>query len=290
MDTTESRIAVVMITYNRRDEVLVSLGHLTALPERPAVILVDNGSADGTAAAVAAEFPQVRIINAGGNLGAAGRTLGVRHVATPYVAFADDDSWWAPGSLTLGADLLDRHPKLAVLTGKVLIGAQNREDPVCAEMAQSPLPAEPDLPGYPILGLLARASLVRRSAFLDAGGFPERVGLGGEEEWLAVELAARGWKLRYLPDLVVHHHPSRCRDVNGRRWRLVRNALWFAWLRRPLLTALARTAHLVRSRPWDRALICGFAAALAGLPRVLRQRRVLPREVEKGLRLLDRCR
>ena len=59
MDGGDPRIAVVMITYNRRQEVLRSLGHLTALPERPRIVVVDNGSTDGTAAAVAEPFPQV---------------------------------------------------------------------------------------------------------------------------------------------------------------------------------------------------------------------------------------
>ena len=66
-------VAVVMITHNRRAEVLRSLGHLTRLPERPRVLVVDNGSTDGTAAAVAERFPQVEVLPAGGNLGAAAR-------------------------------------------------------------------------------------------------------------------------------------------------------------------------------------------------------------------------
>jgi glycosyltransferase involved in cell wall biosynthesis len=90
------RTAVVMITHNRRDEVLRSLGRLTELPERPRVVVVDNGSADGTAAAVAGRFPGVEVLAAGGNLGAAARNLGLRHVAEPYVALCDDDTWSHP--------------------------------------------------------------------------------------------------------------------------------------------------------------------------------------------------
>jgi GT2 family glycosyltransferase len=280
-------VAVVMITHNRRAEVLRSLGHLTRLPERPRVLVVDNGSTDGTAAAVAERFPQVEVLPAGGNLGAAGRTLGVRHVDAPYVAFADDDCWWQPGALGRAADLLDARPRLAVITARVLVGPEEREDPACAELAHSPLPAEPGMPGPPLLGFLAGASVVRRSAFLEAGGFPQRSFIGGEEELLAADLAARGWWLCYVPELVVHHYPSAQRDRPGRRRHLVRNALWFAWLRRPLSSALRRTLGLARSALADRAALQGFAAGLAGLPWVLTQRRVVPRHVEHGLRLLD---
>jgi GT2 family glycosyltransferase len=287
MESRDPRVAVVMITYNRREEVLRSLAHLTCLAERPRVLLVDNGSTDGTAAVVAERFPQVEVVPAGGNLGAAARTLGVRRVNAPYVALSDDDTWWDSGGLRRAADLFDRHPRLGIITGRVLVGPEEREDPVCRELEASPLPREPGMPGRPLLGFLAGASVVRRAAFLEAGGFPERSFLGGEEELLAADLAARGWWLCYVPDIVVHHYPSPCRDVFCRRWHLVRNALWFAWLRRPLPSALRRTLRVARSLPWDRASRRGFAAAVAGLPWVLRERREVPRDVEAGLRLLD---
>ncbi len=61
-----------MITYNRCAEVLRSLGNLTQLPERPAIIVVDNGSSDDTVAAIGAQYPLVRVIAAGKNLGPPG--------------------------------------------------------------------------------------------------------------------------------------------------------------------------------------------------------------------------
>ncbi len=287
MPDGDPRVTVVMITHNRRDEVLRTLGHMARLPERPAVIVVDNGSSDGTATAVAAAFPSATVLDAGGNLGAAGRTLGVRRAATPYVALCDDDTHWAPGSLSRAADLFDAHPRLALVTARVLVGADGREDPTCFLMEHSPLPAEPGMPGRPLLGFLAGASVVRRSAFLEAGGFEPRFFIGGEEELLAADLAARGWWLCYVPELLVRHYPSPVRDGNGRRWVQTRNALWFAWLRRPLASAVRRTVRLARAGRWDRAALRGFGAAVAGLPWVLRRRRVLPSAVERGLRLLE---
>ncbi|HEX5272364.1 MAG TPA: glycosyltransferase family 2 protein, partial [Gemmataceae bacterium] len=223
----------------------------------------------------------------GGNLGAAGRTLGVRHAAAPYVALCDDDTHWAPGSLSRAADLFDAHPRLAVVTCRVLVGADGREDPTCAVMERSPLPAEPGMPGRPLLGFLAGASVVRRSAFLEAGGFEPRFFIGGEEELLAADLAARGWWLCYVPELLVRHYPSPIRDGVTRRWVQTRNALWFAWMRRPLVSAVRRTVRMARSGRWDRTTLRGFGAAVAGLPWVLRRRRVLPAAVERGLRLLE---
>lgn len=288
MATTDSRISVVMITHNRREEVLVSLEHLTHLPERPPIFVVDNGSSDGTAESVAGRFPHVHVLAAGDNLGAAARNLGVRRADTPYVALCDDDTWWAPGSLAQATDLFETQPRLAVATARILVGPQEVEDSICAELERSPLPREEGMPGAPLLGFMAGASVVRRSAFLDAGGFEPRLFLGGEEELLAADLVAAGWWLCYVPQLVVHHHPSARRDAFSRRWHLLRNALWSAWLRRPLSGALRQTGRLVRNAPRTRETWCGLAAAVAGLPWVLRQRRVAPPEVERKFRLLER--
>lgn len=284
---TDPRVSIVMITHNRRDEVLRSLGHLRCLPERPRIVVVDNGSTDGTAATIARRYPEVEVLSAGANLGAAGRTLGVRHVGTPYVALCDDDTWWRPGSLHKAADMFDAHPRLAVLTARVLVGPDAHEDSICAALQRSPLPAEPGMPGQPLLGFLAGASVIRRTAFLEVGGFPRHAFLGGEEELVAVDLAAKGWWLCYARELVVHHFPSLQRDVSQRRANLVRNALWFAWMRRPWAPALRRTWTAARALPWDRATRHGFVAAVAGLPWILTQRRVVHPDVEHGLRLLE---
>jgi GT2 family glycosyltransferase len=283
----DPRVAVVMITRNRRREVLHSLGKLTELPEQVPIVVVDNGSLDGTAEAIAERFPLIKVVSAGANVGAAGRTLGVRHVQTPYVAFNDDDTWWEPGSLTRAVEVFDKHPRLAVATARILVGPANEEDPVCRQLLASPLRAESDMPGTPLMGFMAGACVMRRSAFLEAGGFEPRFFIGGEEELLAADLAAHGWWLCYLPELVVHHHPSVQRDVPTRRWHLVRNALWSTWLRRPLTSAVRKTLWLARAGPWDRAAVRGFAAAVAGLPWVLRHRRVVPEPIERSFRLLD---
>jgi GT2 family glycosyltransferase len=212
----------------------------------------------------------------------------VRAVKAPYVALCDDDTWWEPGSLAHAADLFDAHPRLAVATARILIGLQEEEDPVCAALERSPLPAEEGMPGAPLLGFMAGASMVRRSAFLAAGGFEPRFFLGGEEELLAADLVAAGWWLCYVPRLIVHHHPSARRDASARRWHLLRNALWSTWLRRPLSGVLRKTGRLVGSAPRTRETCRGLAAAVAGLPWVLRQRRVVPPEIERRFRLLER--
>ncbi|OKK03572.1 glycosyl transferase [Streptomyces sp. CB03234] len=280
---TDGRTTVVVITHNRRDELLRTLGKLAALPERPPVIVTDNGSTDGTAEAVTRLHPEITLLTPGQNLGAVGRNLAVRRVRTPYVAFCDDDSWWEPGSLAYAADLLDRHDRLGAVTARILVEPDGREDPIVAELRDSPVQGPDWLPGPALGSFLAAATVLRTEAFRAAGGFSERLWLGGEEELLATDLATQGWWLAYVAGMTVHHAPSVARDPTLRRVHGLRNTLWFCWLRRPVLPALRRTLDLARTVPRDRASLRAFGLALAGLPWVLRERRVVPPAVEARL-------
>ncbi|MGY1696041.1 glycosyltransferase family 2 protein [Geodermatophilus sp. SYSU D00814] len=283
----DARIAVVVITHERREELLVALSRLVELPERPHVVVVDNGSTDGTAEAVRARFPAVELVASPVNLGAVGRNVGVARLSTPYVAFCDDDTWWEPGSLRTAADVLDAHPRLAVVTARILVEPGGREDPIVPELRDSPVPGAAWLPGPALGSFLAGASVVRREAFGEVGGFCERLWLGGEEELMAGDLAAAGWELCYLPALTVHHQASRARDSHRRRRDGIRNTLWTTWLRRPLRPALRRTLHLLATLPRDRVTAQGLLAAARGVPWVLRERRVLPASAEARFAALD---
>lgn len=281
------RISIVVMTRDRRDELLRTLARLVELPEQPPIVVADNGSTDGTVAEVRARFPSVRLLALDHNAGVRARNLAVEQVDTPYVAFNDDDSWWAPGALDAVADLFDDHPTLGAVTAHIRVEPDGRDDPTSVEMAQSPVTGAPDVPGVPVLGFLACATAVRRDAFLDVGGFEEHFHFVGEEELLATDLAAAGWEVRYVPGLRVHHQPSTSRDHPWRQRRGVRNTLWYLWLRRPLPRAAARTWRLLRRTPL-RVAVGGVADALRGGAWVARHREVVPADVERNLRLLDR--
>jgi GT2 family glycosyltransferase len=282
------RVTVVVATRDRREQLLASVGRLVALPERPHVVVVDNGSGDGTPEAVRTAYGQVTVIEARRNLGAVARTVGVRAARTPYVAFSDDDSWWEPGALARAAAVLDTHPGVGLLAARILVGEEGRLDPVCQLLRDSPLPRPPGLPGPAVLGFVACGAVVRRSAYLGVGGFSPVVFFLGEETVLAEDLASAGWDLVYCEDVVARHHPGSAPPRHpGRRRRLqARNAILSAWLRRPAGSALRETSAVVsRTGPdgW-RAL----GSALLRSPGVARDRRVVPPWLEEHLRLLGR--
>ena len=174
-----------------------------------------------------------------------------------------------------------------MVTARILVEPGGREDPIVPELRDSPVPGADWLPGPALGSFLAGASVLRRAAFAEVGGFSARLWLGGEEELMAGDLAAAGWELCYLPQLTVHHRASRARDPHRRRRDGIRNTLWTTWLRRPLLPALRRTAHLLRTLPRDRVTAQGLLAAVRGIPWLVRERRVLPPHAEARFAALD---
>jgi GT2 family glycosyltransferase len=278
-----ARTGVVIATRDRRENVLETLARLRELPERPQLVVADNASSDGTAAAVRARFPDVRVVELDRNAGAAARTVGARALDTPYVAFSDDDSWWEPGALAEAARLLDAEPRIGLLAARVLVGPERRLDAVCSDMAASPLP------DGAVLGFVACGAVARREALLAVGGFDERYGIGGEETRLAIDLRAAGWGVFYAPAVVAVHCPAGGGVRPGRMAVSLRNDLWTAWMRRPVRTAAGATARLIRGAARHGPLEAGrgLLGALAGAPGMLRDRRVVSAELEAELCRLD---
>ncbi len=281
-------VTVVIATRNRCPELIRTLRHLHELTPAPPVVVVDNGSTDGTVAAVLEQFTGVVLLALPRNRGATARNVGVLAARTPYVAFSDDDSWWAPGALQRATTVLDSHPRLGLVAARTLVGPAERPDPVNPLMAASPLPRRPDAPGPSVLGFLACSAVLRRRAFCEVGGFSRVLFFVGEERLLCYDLAAAGWERAYLDDVVAHHHPSAHRpDPQRRRVAELRNTVLTAVLRRPPRVAAAAAVALARDSVRDATARSALREAVVRLPGALRRRAVLPAAVEQQVRMLE---
>jgi GT2 family glycosyltransferase len=284
----KGNVTVVIATRNRCPELIRTLHHLHELTPTPPVIVVDNGSTDGTAQTVLEQFTGVALLALRRNHGAPARNVGVLAARTRYVAFSDDDSWWAPGALQRATTVLDSHPRLGLVVARTVVGPAERPDPINPLMAASPLPRRPEAPGPSVLGFLACSAVLRRRAFCEVGGFSSLLFFVGEERLLCYDLAAAGWDRAYLDDVVAHHHPSVHRpDPERRRVAELRNALLTAVLRRPRRIAIAAAGALARDAVGDPATRSALREALIRLPAALRRRAALPAAVEEQVRMLE---
>ena len=97
------RFSVIVLNYNGRAWLEPCLGALTTQSGAPSfeVLLVDNGSTDGSIGFAAARFPSVRIVDNGRNLGfAGGNNAGARAAAGELLAFLNNDTIPAPDWLS----------------------------------------------------------------------------------------------------------------------------------------------------------------------------------------------
>jgi N-acetylglucosaminyl-diphospho-decaprenol L-rhamnosyltransferase len=281
-----------MITRNRGDQIHSALENLLRLPEQPHIIVLDNGSADETVPIARRLSGPIEVIELGRNMGGAGRNVGVMHAQTPYVAFNDDDSWWAPGSLQRAVDLFNSHPDLGLIAARILVGPEEKLDPLCEVMIHSGLVddrcSDNSCVGIPVVGFAACGSIIRCDAFLAAGGFEERFGVGGEEHILALDLLRNGWRLAYVDEVIAHHFPFPVRDQRRRKSMEVRNAFWSAWLRRPTRTAMMETWRLLRRSVRNPVYRRGLAEGIAGLSWVLQARRPIPTSIDRQVKIAEK--
>lgn len=273
----EGRLSIVLLTYNRQQEVCETLARLTSLWSVEGhfpIIVVDNASTDDTTERIQTAFPNVVVLRAPTNLGAAGRNLGVARVRTPYVAFCDDDTAWMPMALSTAAHILDAHPEISVLNARILVGPQARPDAACDAMAASPLRTIEGI-GPELTGFMAGACVMRTAAFREAGGYWPPFFIGGEEALLALDILEKGGRIVYAPNLVTRHWPSSLRNAAQRRGLTARNDIWTAWLRYPVRMALRRSAQVMSTVPTKKGKLRLLRDALRGTTLIWRHRQCL---------------
>lgn len=284
-------MSFVIASRNRRDELVRTVQRLLDTTGCP-IVAVDNASDDGSPAALRriTATDRLQVIRLTRNLGAVGRNVGVAAAGTPYVAFCDDDSWWQPDAPEVAEDCFGHNPDIGLLAATTIVWPEGTEDPLVRLLADSPLGTRPGHPGPSVLGFLACSAVVRVEAFTAAGGFSPVLHFRGEEQLLALDMAALGWDLCYCPNLVAIHQPSDQRPTTAAQdARSMRNAVLTTWLRRPPDRCLRAAADLLRHALRDGEHARAAVEALVRLPAVGAGRRTLPDHVEQAVRLLESC-
>ena len=239
-------VSAIVLAHRRREQVAHTLDRLAELPVDE-VIVVDNASADGTAELVRSRGGAVRLIEAGDNLGAAGRNLGARAARGDFLVMLDDDSYPLAGTIEAALAVFDRAPHVGLIGGSVrdvdADGSIVFEHGVGSFNWWLRAGRTDDRPtGLPAFFFPEGACVVRRQAYLDAGGCFAPFFVTLTELDLTTRLVALGWDVRYVPAAVFEHRKAQTgRTGASRILRLrVRNQLWYFWLRFPAALALRR--------------------------------------------------
>jgi GT2 family glycosyltransferase len=298
-----SSVDVVIVNYNAGALLARAVAALHAQTYAALrIIIIDNGSTDGSLERLPDGLKPVTVVRANANLGfAAGNNLALReYVRAPWVAFLNPDAFprrdWVermmraalghPAFSFFGCRMLSADdPSRLDGVGDVyhVSGLHWRDGHGCRDCAGYQVPQE-------IFAPCAAAALYRTREVLQAGGFDEDFFCYAEDVDLAFRLRLRGRRCLYVPDAVVHHVGSALTGVrsdfslyHGHRnlmWVYVKNMPgWLFWAYLPyhaLLNLYSLAVFTLRGQ--GRPLWRAKRDALLGLAGALRKRRLVQRE------------
>lgn len=265
-----SRACVIITTKNRRDELANALRSAIEQRGDVEVMVVDDGSTDGTADLVRQQFPSARLERSEQSQGYLPQRNRAASLASAEILFSIDDDAVFSTPDVIAQTLRDfddpRIAAIAIPYIDVLKGPQLRQAPPQSDGT------------YITREFRGTAYAIRREVFIQMGGFCEALQRQLEEQEFCARLLDAGYIVRLGRSDPIHHKESPYRDRSGIFYYWARNSLLFCWFRAPasvLAMEIARAAF----RRWRRGLRHGYGWAsfkgiIAGLAAMRRLRQL----------------
>lgn len=208
------------------------------------IIVVDNGSSDGSQAMLAAEFPNVMLIENGRNVGLGkASNQGIEATQGRHVLLLNNDTLVNGPSLDAMVEFLDIHPDAAAVGGKLMNpdgtpqSYYNNFSTLHEEFLIATRLGELLWEGYPAnmsddqvrsVGWMGSACLMLRRAALDQVGLlDDNYFIYGDEADLQYRLKKAGWNIYYIPHAFTIHYGGRSMDRWRRRKMVYRGKILF---------------------------------------------------------------
>jgi glycosyltransferase involved in cell wall biosynthesis len=209
-------ISVVIPLYNKRSSIGRAIRSVLCQDVSDVeVIVVDDGSTDGSAEEVAAmQDPRIRLVRQANAGPGRARNIGASHAQAPLFSFLDADDEWMPHFLKAGLSALESHPEAVAYACSFDAGtyADRVIDKVSLLTSTPSLLQPPKVEAghqwmkYALDGLHSSSTIVRRSAFLKAGGYFDRDRcLWGEDSYLWGQILFMG-PVFWDPTRRIHYH------------------------------------------------------------------------------------
>ncbi|HZR83301.1 MAG TPA: glycosyltransferase family 2 protein [Candidatus Binatia bacterium] len=274
MNGSRPRYTVIILTWNSRQHIAPCLDSLAiASPdERGDLIVIDNGSRDGTPELVCERAPWARLIRNRENRGvAAARNQGLVLARTPFSIILDVDTVVLAGAFARLLDFLERAPSVAVCGPRLMLPDGSVQPscqlfPTMLDKMIRQLPGaigrrwlrDVELADWDHRGVrdvdyvVGACQAIRMEALHSVGWLDERIFYGPEDVDLCLRMHLQGWRVVYLGDAVVRHE---CQRVTRQRLNVL------------TLRHMLGLAHLYRTHRylWSRAGLYRRIAA-AGAP------------------------
>jgi GT2 family glycosyltransferase len=271
------------------------------------IVLVDNGSTDGSQALVQEQYPEVRLLALDRNLGlTGGNNAGFRAARGEILISLNNDTEADPRFIEALVYALQEHPQAGMAAAKMLLFDERDKIHSAGDgYGVDGIPynrgvwqkdeGQYDEPGW-IFGGCGGAVAYRQAMLDEIGMFDESFFMYCEDVDLNWRAQLAGWKCWYTPEAVVYHKLSATGGGPIASYYTGRNTLWViaknypgALLRKHWRQVLGAQWNVARDalRAWRgeaaRARLRGQLAGLVGWPRMVKRRR----EIQGGLRVTD---
>lgn len=270
-------VSIIVIARDVREEVLACLGSIEEHHGDVAVeaIVVDNGSSDGTVAAVRAGHSRVAVVALDRNEGGSARNHGLRRAQGRHVMFLDSDALLTPGALAQLVAFLDARPDVG-LAGPRLEYPDGGFQPSARRLPPVLLPL---LRRPPLSRFFENGAIVRRHLMLDAprdrtreaeyvigacmifsraaqeaaGELDPKIPFAPEDIDWCVAIRLAGFRIAYVPSAVVVHSYRRStatRPVSRAALQHLHGFAYFVWKRRHRWRTLRAEGDAMARRDW----------------------------------------
>ena len=313
-DTEQPLLTAAIATWNGRELLAGVLESLRAqtIASRLAIVVIDDGSTDGTADWLREHHPGVELIAHERNLGVT-RSLneGLQLARGEFVALLNNDLELEPDCLELLIDDLRTHPACAVSSPKLLDFHDRTVLDGAGDlytrwgMARRRGQGETDTGRYDraeqVCAACAAVAVYRRAAIDAVGGMDEDFFAYLEDVDWSLRARLAGWECRYEPRAVAYHMGSATLGAGPSEFNLFhnwRNGLWILVKDLPGPTLARLSPQLLVGMLWQLSIalrrrrlgvwLRAWRSALGGLPQMLERRRAIqgsraipPRELER---------
>jgi len=214
---------VVITTKNRKDDLRRAVASVIAQTVPVELIVIDDGSTDGTSELIRSEFPQVRLVRSEKSQGLMPQRNRGAQLARGSIIFSlDDDAEMSP--TTVAQTLADfNHPRVGAVAIPWIDVPRNR-----------PMSHPPDARTIYATGwFIGTSHAVRRDIFLKLGGYEELIKIC-EEACFCMRMLNAGYVVRLGNAAVIHHYESPLRDLRKQHVKQARYVVMTTWLNVPL--------------------------------------------------------
>lgn len=272
-------LSIILVCWNNKSYLGPCLHSLYdgKLCSRFDVVVVDNGSTDGSQAMLREQFPEVQIIQNDHNVGlSCACNQGIQATQGRYALLLNNDTLVNGASLDAMVAFMDEHADAGAVGGRLLnpdgsfqAGYANfsslwEEFLVATQVGESlwtGYPSNFDDSKVKVVGWLSSACLLLRRDALDRVGLlNEEYFIYGDEADLQFRLQQADWKVYFLPQVSTIHYGGRSMNRWGRRKMVYRGKMLFyqknygPW-HTTLLRAMLGGLSLVKLLPWCVAYI-----------------------------------